>query len=97
MILGRGIAFNALMRALYAQLKTVAWETFRNSGLCVLVASSRPKKTSETEQVAVKTSGDLASSGANDRTRTGDLRITSALLYQLSHVGLGFRRSKAEV
>ena len=25
--------------------------------------------------------------GANDRTRTGDLRITSALLYQLSHVG----------
>ena len=25
--------------------------------------------------------------GANGRTRTGDLRITSALLYQLSHVG----------
>ena len=46
-------------------------------------------------------------SGANDRTRTGDLRITSALLYQLSHVGLiklakyssnnaGFARSKFE-
>ena len=28
--------------------------------------------------------------GANDRTRTGDLRITSALLYQLSHVGNSF-------
>ena len=26
--------------------------------------------------------------GANGRTRTGDLRITSALLYQLSHVGM---------
>lgn len=26
--------------------------------------------------------------GANGRTRTGDLRITSALLYHLSHVGL---------
>ena len=35
---------------------------------------------------------DLRIRGANDRTRTGDLRITSALLYQLSHVGnsLGF-------
>ncbi len=30
----------------------------------------------------------LCFAGANDRTRTGDLRITSALLYQLSHVGL---------
>ena len=29
----------------------------------------------------------LLTCGANDRTRTGDLRITSALLYQLSHVG----------
>ena len=28
--------------------------------------------------------------GANGRTRTGDLRITSALLYQLSHVGMCF-------
>ena len=26
-------------------------------------------------------------SGANERIRTADLRITSALLYQLSHVG----------
>ena len=26
-------------------------------------------------------------SGANERTRTADLRITSALLYQLSHIG----------
>ena len=26
--------------------------------------------------------------GADDRTRTGDLRITSALLYQLSHIGM---------
>ena len=26
--------------------------------------------------------------GADTRTRTGDLRITNALLYQLSHVGL---------
>ena len=35
---------------------------------------------------------DLRIYGANDRIRTGDLRITSALLYQLSHVGnnLGF-------
>ena len=29
----------------------------------------------------------LVASGANDRTRTGDLLITSELLYQLSHVG----------
>ena len=28
--------------------------------------------------------------GADTRTRTGDLRITNALLYQLSHVGLPF-------
>lgn len=27
-------------------------------------------------------------SGANERIRTADLRITSALLYQLSHVGI---------
>ena len=26
--------------------------------------------------------------GANERTRTADLRITNALLYQLSHVGV---------
>ena len=26
---------------------------------------------------------------ADTRTRTGDLRITNALLYQLSHVGVG--------
>lgn len=26
--------------------------------------------------------------GANERIRTADLRITSALLYQLSHVGI---------
>ena len=31
--------------------------------------------------------------GANDRIRTGDLRFTRALLYQLSHVGTGFLRS----
>lgn len=32
--------------------------------------------------------GAVLSSGANERTRTADLRITSALLYQLSHVGV---------
>ena len=26
--------------------------------------------------------------GADERTRTADLRITSALLYQLSHIGM---------
>ena len=26
--------------------------------------------------------------GANDRIRTDDLRITNALLYRLSHIGL---------
>jgi hypothetical protein len=31
---------------------------------------------------------DLLIYGANDRIRTGDLLITSELLYQLSHVGL---------
>lgn len=31
--------------------------------------------------------GALSKSGANERIRTADLRITSALLYQLSHVG----------
>ena len=37
---------------------------------------------------------DLRVFGANERIRTADLRITSALLYQLSHVGLiGFLRS----
>ena len=30
---------------------------------------------------------DLRFRGANERIRTADLRITSALLYQLSHVG----------
>ena len=30
---------------------------------------------------------DLRFCGANERTRTADLRITSALLYQLSHIG----------
>ncbi len=34
--------------------------------------------------------------GADTRTRTGDLRITNALLYQLSHVGrLLFNRTEA--
>ena len=32
--------------------------------------------------------------GANERIRTADLRITSALLYQLSHIGkMQFRRT----
>lgn len=30
---------------------------------------------------------DLTFRGADERTRTADLRITSALLYQLSHIG----------
>ena len=30
----------------------------------------------------------LRVSGADERTRTADLRITSALLYQLSHIGI---------
>ncbi|GEM_PF-2897925 len=30
----------------------------------------------------------IAPLGADTRTRTGDLRITNALLYQLSHIGL---------
>ncbi len=32
-------------------------------------------------------SGTLAITGAGGRTRTADLRITSALLYQLSYTG----------
>ena len=32
-------------------------------------------------------SGTLAIAGAGGRTRTADLRITSALLYQLSYTG----------
>ena len=32
--------------------------------------------------------------GANSRDRTDDLRITNALLYQLSYVGLGVKRAK---
>ena len=33
--------------------------------------------------------------GANERIRTADLRITSALLYQLSHIGkMQFRRTR---
>ena len=35
-----------------------------------------------------RSAGAVLSSGANERTRTADLRITSALLYQLSHVGV---------
>ncbi len=31
---------------------------------------------------------DLVFTGADERTRTADLRITSALLYQLSHIGI---------
>ena len=31
--------------------------------------------------------------GASVRTRTGDLRITSALLYQLSYAGLSLERT----
>ena len=34
--------------------------------------------------------------GADTRTRTGDPRITNALLYQLSHIGL-YRISDAKV
>ena len=33
----------------------------------------------------------LSIDGANERIRTADLRITSALLYQLSHVGVSTR------
>ena len=33
--------------------------------------------------------------GASVRTRTGDLRITSALLYQLSYAGLSLERTTA--
>ena len=32
--------------------------------------------------------------GANTRTRTEDLRITNALLYQLSYVGVGVRQGE---
>ena len=33
----------------------------------------------------------VASSGADDRTRTGDLLITNQLLYQLSYIGISGR------
>ena len=51
-------------------------------------AISRAKKRKQASRIVA----DLRIYGANDRIRTGDLRITSALLYQLSHVGnnLGF-------
>ena len=32
--------------------------------------------------------------GASDRTRTGDLRITNALLYQLSYAGPNIKEDK---
>ena len=35
----------------------------------------------------------VESSGADDRTRTGDLLITNQLLYQLSYIG-GFGRNR---
>src|SRR5512146_1411498 len=34
--------------------------------------------------------------GADDRNRTGDLRVTSALLYRLSYIGLPARIISAE-
>ena len=46
------------------------------------------EKLRKQKQVRQLSSPDLHSfSGANERIRTADLRITSALLYQLSHVG----------
>ena len=38
--------------------------------------------------------GTLAITGAGVRTRTGDLRITSALLYQLSYTGGKWRSQR---
>lgn len=35
----------------------------------------------------------ISKNGASVRTRTGDLRITSALLYQLSYAGLSLERT----
>ena len=43
---------------------------------------------SQNAKKASRQATDLRIRGANGRTRTGDLRITSALLYQLSHVGI---------
>ena len=51
------------------------------------------KRPPETEGPSTKTAGqsrnfDVLFCGADERIRTADLRITSALLYQLSYVGI---------
>lgn len=48
------------------------------------MAPEAPGETKQASKISLLT---CANSGANERIRTADLRITSALLYQLSHIG----------
>jgi len=41
------------------------------------------------QKAAVKIDGGFLGFGADERSRTPDLRITNALLYQLSYIGIG--------
>ncbi len=45
----------------------------------------RRRKSIEDDEVS--RSGSFAKNGADGRSRTGDLRFTKALLYQLSYIG----------
>lgn len=51
------------------------------------VAHRRPASFAPAKRKEARQTSDLVFYGANERIRTADLRITSALLYQLSHVG----------
>lgn len=68
--------------------RTVGLKSVWCSDMCRRFADFKQLGVSEEEQVGkffhLPTCGN---SGANERIRTADLRITSALLYQLSHVG----------
>ena len=75
---------------IHTSLKCVKIQVYRPT-LRLTDQNQTAPHSQNTPQYAKKASRqatDLRIRGANGRTRTGDLRITSALLYQLSHVGI---------
>ena len=52
-------------------------------------------KRKETKKVATEVATFIRN-GADDRIRTGDLRFTRALLYQLSHIGIALLQARLE-
>ena len=54
---------------------------------CAATVKAQAARKREAKEKRPADDGALRIPGANERIRTADLRITSALLYQLSHVG----------